>query len=77
MVRTQIYLTEAERDALNALAEATGKKQSELIREALDRFIDLAHGSSREAILESAAGMWSDRNDLPDFEAERRTWDKG
>ena len=77
MVRTQIYLTEAERDALNALAEATGKKQSELIREAVDRYIDLARGDSRDAILEGAAGMWRDRNDLPDFRAARRTWDRG
>ena len=77
MVRTQIYLTEEERDALNALAEATGKKQSELIREAVDRLIDLAVGTSRDDILESAAGMWRDRNDLPDSSSTRRSWDRG
>ena len=77
MVRTQVYLTEEERDALNAIAEATGKKQSELIREAVDLLIDIAAGSSRDAILENAAGMWRDRDDLPDFEAARRSWDRG
>jgi hypothetical protein len=76
MVRTQIYLTEEERDALSALAEATGKKQSELIREAVDLLIDIAAGSSRDAILEKAAGMWRDRDDLPDFETTRRSWDR-
>ena len=77
MVRTQIYLTEEERDALNALAEATGKKQSELIREAVDLLIDIAAGSSRDVILENAEGIWRDRDDLPDFSATRRSWDRG
>ena len=76
MVRTQIYLTEEERDALSALAEATGKKQSELIREAVDLLIDIAAGSSRDTIIEKAAGMWRDRDDLPDFETTRRSWDR-
>lgn len=77
MVRTQIYLTEEERDALDAVAKATGKKQSELIREAVDRFIEFANGSLRDAILNDAAGMWRDRTDLPDFSSTRRSWDRG
>ena len=40
MVRTQIYLTEAERAALKAIARQTGKKQSELIRQAIDLLIE-------------------------------------
>jgi hypothetical protein len=77
MVRTQIYLTEEERKGLDAIARSTGKKQSELIREALDRFLDLGKGTRREAILKDAAGMWKDRSDLPDFSAARRSWDRG
>jgi predicted DNA-binding protein len=46
MVRTEIYLTEEERGALNALATSTGKKQAQLIREAVDRFIELASGGN-------------------------------
>ena len=77
MVRTQVYLTEQERDELAALAKATGKKQSELIREAVDRLIEQSAGRRREGVLERAAGMWKDRDDLPDFRALRVEWDRG
>ena len=76
MVRTQIYLTEEERGGLNALAESTGKKQAALIREAVDQFIELASGSRRKSELNKAAGMWRDRDDLPDFRTARRSWDR-
>ena len=39
MVRTQIYLTDHQREELAAIAKTIGKKQSELIREAVDRLI--------------------------------------
>ena len=77
MVRTQIYLTEEERDGLEAVARSTNEKQSEIIREAVDRFLDLAKGNRRKAILDEAAGMWKNPRDLPDFEMARRSWDSG
>ncbi|MBI3986673.1 MAG: CopG family transcriptional regulator [Lentisphaerae bacterium] len=77
MVRTQIYLTEEEKDGLEAVAKSTDKKQSEIIREAVDRFLDLTKGNRRKAILDEAAGMWKNREDLPDFKAARRSWDRG
>jgi metal-responsive CopG/Arc/MetJ family transcriptional regulator len=76
VVRTQIYLTEAERSGLDNMSAATGKKQSELIREALDRYLELAAESRRSAILDETAGLWRDRDDLPDFGAVRRSWDR-
>ncbi len=76
MVRTQIYLTERQRDELAAIARALGKKQSELIREAVDRLIDQASRSRREAVLREAAGIWKDRTDFPDFKATRAEWDR-
>ena len=76
MVRTQIYLTERQRDELAAMAKTAGKKQSELIREAVDRLIDQASRSRRDAVLREAAGIWKDRTDLPDFKATRAEWDR-
>ncbi len=77
MVRTQIYLTETEKTALNDLAATTGKPQSELIREAVDAFIGQSNKNRREAVLERAAGLWKDRDDLPDFDTLRKQWDRG
>ena len=77
MVRTQIYLTEDERKGLDSVSKATGKKQSELIREAVDRFLDLAEGGRRDAVLREAAGLWRSRRDLPDLAATRQSWDRG
>ena len=76
MVRTQIYLTEEERTGLDALVEATGKKQAQLIREAVDRMLDTVSERRRASVLSSAAGMWRDRSDLPDFNAVRQSWDR-
>ncbi len=76
MVRTQIYLTERQRDELAAIAKTAGKKQSEIIREAVDRLIDQLGRSRREAVLRKAAGTWKSRKDLPDFRAVRAEWDR-
>ncbi|NOZ86174.1 MAG: ribbon-helix-helix domain-containing protein [Deltaproteobacteria bacterium] len=76
MVRTQIYLTERQREELAAIAKTMGKKQSELIREAVDRLIEEEGRSKRETVLRQAAGIWKNRTDLPDFRAMRAEWDR-
>ncbi len=76
MVRTQIYLTERQRNELAAIAKTAGKKQSELIREAVDRFIDQSGSSRRETVLREAAGIWKNRDDFPDFKAMRAEWER-
>ena len=77
MIRTQIYLTAEERQALQSMAATTGKKQSELIREAIDQMIDNYQADNRIQMREQARGMWKDRADLPDFTAIRHEWDRG
>ena len=76
MVRTQIYLTEQQRAELAAIADHRGQRQSEVIREAVDRFIDQNNHRRREAILRRAAGLWRDRAEAPDLDALRRGWDR-
>lgn len=76
MLRTQIYLTEKQRTQLAGIAKKTGKKQSELIREAIDRLVDETDQSRRDLVLREAAGIWKDRADLPDFNVLRSEWDR-
>ncbi len=76
MVRVQVYLTEVQHDALAALAKASGKKQSELIREAVGALLEQSADARLEASIDAVAGMWKDRKDLPDFRALRREWDR-
>lgn len=76
MIRTQIYLTDKQRTELAVIAKNLGKKQSEIIREAIDRLIDQTGQSRRKMALREAAGIWKDRDDLPDFRAIRSEWDR-
>jgi hypothetical protein len=76
VTRTQIYLTEAEQLALRALARATGKTQSELIRSAIDRFVASFDEDAKRKALMAAAGIWKRRADLPDFGSIRREADR-
>jgi Arc/MetJ-type ribon-helix-helix transcriptional regulator len=72
MVRTQVYLTPEEQGALQALSRRTGRSQSELIREAIDAMLARSDEPERRSQLQQARGLWSDRDDLPDFVALRR-----
>ena len=76
MIRTQVYLTENQREELAEIARLDGKRQSELIREAIDCFIEGYKHNRRQRILSNAAGMWKDRTDLPNFETIRKEWDR-
>ena len=76
MVRTQIYLTEGEQAALRTLSHRTGRSQSELIRDAVDRLIEQALPGDRARALEDAAGLWRDVAGRPDFTALRREADR-
>jgi predicted transcriptional regulator len=66
MLRTQIYLSEAERQGLQALASRSGRSQSALIREAIDAFLQQ----------QQPQGLWAGRIDLPDWSARRGELDR-
>ncbi len=76
MKRTQIYLTEKEQEELESLSEKKGTSKSALIREAVDQYLAKHSEEQRKEAFERAAGMWKDRDDLPDFEELRKEWDR-
>jgi metal-responsive CopG/Arc/MetJ family transcriptional regulator len=76
MIRTQIYLTEQQRFALNKLSSTSGKKQSELIREAVDTLILKLNQKNRQAVLDRIAGIWKDSADLLNNDKLRHTLDR-
>ena len=76
MIRTQIYLTEQQRSALSRLSSVSGKKQSELIREAVGMLIVKFDKKKRQVVLDMVAGMWKERDDIPDATELRQAWDR-
>lgn len=76
MIRTQIYITEQERAAINQMVHQTGQTQSEIIRIAIDKFFEQNSLQHRRQKLQQAAGLWKERQDLPDFVALRAELDR-
>jgi hypothetical protein len=76
MVRTQIYLTEEQQKTLRRLVSQTGRKQSELIREAIDRYVAAERTVDYASLVRSGAGLWRERTDLPDFDSLRSEFDR-
>ncbi|MBN1293087.1 MAG: ribbon-helix-helix domain-containing protein [Candidatus Latescibacteria bacterium] len=76
MIRTQVYLEESASKSLRSIAQQTGKKQSELIREAIDNLIAATQNIDRETRLKKAKGIWKDRKDLINIEDIRKEWDR-
>jgi hypothetical protein len=76
MIRTQVYLTETEKEQLEAIAATRGVKQSELIRQAVDDMIDKYGTAQRLRVVQQARGVWKNRTDLPGLRNLREGWAK-
>jgi predicted DNA-binding protein len=72
MVRTQIYLTDEQKRQLERLGAASGKKQSAMIREAIDGYLANREPKDWKEAFEAVRGMWADRDDLDEFYADLR-----
>jgi predicted DNA-binding protein len=77
MVRTQVYLSEEQKRGLERLAATTGKRQSDMIREALDGYLAKHEPKDWREALEAVRGMWADRDDLDELQADlRMDWER-
>lgn len=76
MKRTQIYLTEKEQKELERLSEERDVSKSSIVREAVDEYLAKHSKERRKKVLEKVAGIWKDRDDLPDFKELRKEWDR-
>lgn len=69
--RTQIYLTKAQRAKLDELARREDKSLAELIREAVDLYLERGSVDLRRALNETFGAC-------PDLEVpDRSEWDRG
>ena len=72
MHRTQIYLTDEQHEELKSLADRLGKKQSELIRQALDSYLEKRRIDGWREAVDNIAGIWADREHIQEEMAEIR-----
>ena len=77
VVRTQLYLDDDMHRRLRDLARKQGRTVSELVREALVRTYGKPDVDRLEATLNAIAGLWCDRDDLPDTDAYVRRFRSG
>lgn len=69
LIRTQIYLTEAQQKRLALACRGAAVTKSELIRRAIDQFLDQqpsATPAAKAQRLSKIAGLWADRADMAD-----------
>lgn len=78
MVRTQIYLSKSQKQALERLSTERGLSIAELIRTAIDCWLQEARSTSFEDTLEKTFGLWRDREDIRNSQsfvrALRKEW---
>ncbi|EDN69602.1 transcriptional regulator, CopG family protein [Beggiatoa sp. PS] len=73
MLETQIYLTEKENDSLQFMARQQGQTSDELIKAAITKLLNEFDEETLRKNLMAAAGIWRDRDDIPDLHEMRRS----
>ena len=76
MAVAEIMLSEDKSEALRTIAQRTGRSEAELLREAVDQYIDHHRYYERRMLLRQARGMWKDRSDLPNYQTMRDELDR-
>ena len=76
MPTTQLHLSEILIERVQELSQATGKEPETLLKEGIDLVAEQHRLDLRRERIERVAGIWKDRDDLPDFEAMRREFDR-
>lgn len=76
MIRTQIYITKEEKEALDKLSKERNTTKSNIIREAIDQYVADSTLEEKKKKLKAAAGIWKDRDegDIPDVRDLREGW---
>lgn len=70
--RTQIYLTASQRRRLDERARREHKALAEMIREAVDRYLEDQSPRARQSVLDATFGA------IPSLEVpSREEWDRG
>ncbi len=69
--RTQVYLTDEQRQRIDAMAEAEGVTMAEIVRRALDRYLD-------RQVPDPSAALAATFGAAPDAAVpDRDEWDRG
>ncbi len=71
MIETPISLTEKESESLQFLARQMGKTPNELIKEAVAKLLNQFDEETLRKNRMAAAGIWRDRDDIPDLREMR------
>ena len=69
LARTQIYLTRQQTASLAFVCRRTSASKSEIIRQAIDRFLSVDLGqakASKASQLAAITGLWADRAEMVD-----------
>jgi hypothetical protein len=78
----EVKLNETNSEKLAALSERTGRSAEALANEAVEQFTPAADLDEQQKFLRWRAaalrieGMWKNRDDLPDFDELRKSWDR-